>query len=285
MKRVLTRCALLVVLCPSAVWAQDMSAPAPEGLEEIGVDEHLNAKVPTGLKFRDHQGKSKLLSSYFDGERPVVLNLAYHSCPVLCNMVLHATVDGLRTIGWSVGKEFDVVTLSIDPRDTPEAATEKREMILERYGRDSADQGWHFLVGKEENIQQVADAVGFRYAYDEDQDQYAHPAVIMLLTPEAKVARYLYGLEFKSNDLKLGLLEASAGRSISTVDRVILYCFQYHKGEGYVLVANRVMQVGGVATALVLALFLFVMWRRERRSYRRKLERGTARTIGAPRVG
>jgi protein SCO1/2 len=237
-------------------------------LDRIGVDEHLEGLVPLDVDFRDHEGREVKLSDYFDGKRPVLLTFAYHSCPTLCSMVLDAVVKGIVEVPWTAGDEYEIVTISIDPRDTPEAAGEKRRELLEDYGRDAAEHGWHFLVGEDEDIRRVADAVGFRYFYDSSQEQYGHPAAIMFLTPDAKVARYLYGLEFVPSDIRMALLEASQGRSISTTEQILLYCYAYDpNANSYVLMATRVMQAGGVLTMLVLGTFLAVLFRRERRRH------------------
>ncbi len=238
----------------------------PREMQNVGVIEHLNGQVPGDTTFLDENGRPVRLGQYFDGHRPVVLNLAYSRCAMLCNMVLNAAVRGLQETTWSVGEEFDAVTISIDPRETPRAAFERRGRVLTQYNRPSAARGWHFLTGSESQIRRVADAVGFQYRYDRAQDQYAHPAVTMLLTPEGKVARYLYGIQYKPTDVRVGLLEASQGRSISTVERLILYCYHYDpQGQGYVLWAMRVMRLGGVVTLILLGSFLMVMWHRERR--------------------
>lgn len=238
----------------------------PREMQNIGVIEHLNGQVPGDATFLDETGRPVRLGQYFDGRRPVVLNLAYSRCATLCNMVLNAAVRALQETTWSVGEEFDAVTISIDPRETTAVASERRGRVLAQYNRPSGARGWHFLTGSESQIRRVADAVGFQYRYDRAQDQYAHPAVTMLLTPDGKVARYLYGIQYRPTDVRVGLLEASQGRSISTVERLILYCYHYDpQGQGYVLWAMRVMRLGGVATLLALGTFLTVMWTRERR--------------------
>ena len=196
--------------------------------------------------FRDHTGKPVTLRQYYDSKRPVVLTFAYHSCPVLCGMVLNNAAAGLRGIGWNVGKEFDVVTISIDPDETLERTAAKRASILHEYGasRGHDGTGWHFLVaptpGDTKSIAAVAAAAGFEYQYDENQKQWGHPSVVMITKPDGRMARYLYGLEFAAADLKLGLLEATEGRSISTIEQIILYCYHYDpQGGKYVLVAWR----------------------------------------------
>lgn len=241
--------------------------PVP-GLERIRVDEQLLERLPTDLEFTDHRGNQVTLNRYFDGERPVLLTFAYHSCPTLCSMVLDATVNGVKDIEWTAGDEYRIVTISIDPRDTPETAAAKRESILERYGRAEGDDAWDFLVGDEETIAKAADAAGYHFFFDGRQQQYGHPAAIMLMTPDARFARYLYGLRFDPSDVRFGLLEASEGRSISTTEQILLFCYAYDPQEGtYTLMATRIMQAGGALTVLFLGGFLFFLWRRERRRH------------------
>jgi protein SCO1/2 len=239
----------------------------PAELQQIGVDEHLRAQVPLATSFRDHTGRRVRLSDLVNGEKPVLLNLAYHSCPQLCSMVQDAVVKSIAQIPWDAGDEYDVVTLSIDPRDRPQDAARVRSRILAKYDRPAAQRGWHFLVGDDASIRTVASAVGFRYFYDEAQGQYGHPAAIMLLTPSGVIARYLYGLEFAPNDVRIGLFEASEGRSIDTIEQLILYCYHYDpQGSEYVLIASRVMKIGGALTLGSLVSFIAVLWWRfERR--------------------
>jgi protein SCO1/2 len=259
---------LSVLLTAGVVRAQPAVMPAE--LEAVDVSERLDKKLPMEAVFRDHTGKKVRLGDFYDGKRPVALTLAYHGCKVVCSMVLGAKVEALKGQPWTLGQEFRAVTISIDPRDTPESAAKKRKQMLALYGKSA--EGWDFLVGDEANIQKVAEATGFKYRYDERTDQYGHPAVLMLTKPNGEMARYLYGLEFPQNDVRLGLLEASQGRSISTIEKAILYCYMYDPiGAKYVLVARNVMRLGGVITVLVLGLFLLVMWRREARQKRQGL--------------
>jgi protein SCO1 len=257
-----------VVLLVGQRDAHAQVAGMPPELAHVGVSEKLDGPLPLNTQFRDHTGKTVRLGDYYDGKRPVILTFAYHSCPVLCSMVLNATATGLRGIGWTVGKEFDVVTISIDPEESLEKTANKRKSILNDYGasRGHDGNGWHFLVGDKASIAAVAAAAGFEYQYDADQKQWGHPSVVMITKPDGHMARYLYGLEFPSNDLKLGLLEASLGRSISTIEQIILYCYHYDpKGGKYVLVAFRVMQVSAGSVAIVLFGFLGLFWGRELR--------------------
>ncbi len=250
-------------------YGQETSAmpntPATE-LQGVDIVEHLGASLPRDAAFRDTAGNAVHLGDYFDGKRPTLLVFAYHTCPMLCSLVLDATVRTLNEVAWTVGKEFDVVSISIDPNDTPETATRKRGQVISSYPRAAgATVGWHFLVGDEANIRKVTDAVGFEYRYDARQKQYAHPAAIYLLTPEGHMARYLYGIQYDPKDVRLGLLEATEGRSVSTTDRILLFCYHYDpQGKHYSIVAMNVMRLGGVATLGVLGTFLTIMWARER---------------------
>ena len=212
-------------------------------------------------------GKPVKLGDFFDGKRPTLFVFAYHSCPMLCSLVLDAAVKSLNDVQWTVGDEFDVVSVSIDPKDTPETATKKRTQVVSSYARARGDtKGWHFLTGDEANIRKVTDAVGFEYRYDARQKQYAHPAAIYLLTPEGHVARYLYGIEFPPGDVRLGLLEATEGRSITTTERLLLFCYHYDpQGKKYSLVAMNVMRLGGAATVLGMGTLFTIMWARGRR--------------------
>jgi protein SCO1 len=235
-------------------------------LEGVDIVEHLGGALPREAAFRDTAGNAVHLGDYFDGKRPTLFVFAYHTCPMLCSLVLDATVRTLNEVSWTVGQEFDVVSVSIDPKDTPETATRKRAQVVASYPRAAGSTvGWHFLVGDEANIRKVTDAIGFEYRYDERQKQYAHPAAIYLLTPEGRVARYLYGIQYPPNDVRLGLIEASEGRSVSTTDRILMYCYHYDpQGKHYSIVAMNVMRLGGVVTLGALGTFLTVMWARER---------------------
>jgi protein SCO1/2 len=244
---------------------QPSPAGMPPQLEHVGVKEHLDQPLPLDAEFRDHTGNPVRLQAFFDGKRPVVLVFAYHSCQVVCSMVMGAVLRSLQGIKWSVGNEFDVVVISIDPNDTFERTTAKRNGVIHDYGRGDG-KGFHYLVGTKTNIDRVANAAGFAYEYDASQNIYGHPSLMMLVKPNGQMARYLYGLEFDPNDVRLGLLEASEGRSISTVEQMILYCYHYDpQGGKYVLVATRVMQVAGSITALLLGGVLLLYWLRERR--------------------
>jgi protein SCO1/2 len=254
-----------------------MPNTTPPELEGVDIVEHLGRPLPREATFRDADGKTVKLGDYFDGKRPSVLIFAYHTCPMLCSLVLDAAVKALNDVPWTVGQEFDVVSVSIDPHDTPETATRKRAQVISSYARaKGSPRGWHFLVsaGGEENIRRVTDAIGFQYRYDARQKQYAHPAAIYLLTPEGRIARYLYGIQYEAGDARLGLLEAAEGRSITTTEKLLLFCYHYDpQGKHYAIVAMNVMRLGGVVTVVVIGSFLSIMWVREHR--KRKAARAT----------
>lgn len=259
-----TLACVLALLVPGSAGAQ--IASTPRELEHVGVTEHLDGPLPLSTPFRDHTGAPVTLGKYFDGKRPVVLQFAYHTCPVVCGMITNNLAAGLKGVRWTIGKEYDVVTISIDPNESLEKSAAKRAGILSEYGRDHTTKhgGWHFLSGDLAAIEAVTKAAGFEYQYDERQKQWGHPSVVFVVKPNGHMARYLYGLEFPAPDLRLGLLEASEGRHITTVEQLILYCYHYDpQGGKYVLVAQRVMQVGGGAIALVLFGFLGLFWSRE----------------------
>ena len=257
----------MVMVClwmGSGVARAQLVEEVPKALEEVGITEHLDAKLPMDLEFRDEDGISVTLGSFFDGERPVILTLNYYRCPMLCGLMLNGLVDGLEQMEWTPGQEFEIVTVSINPLETPALAKEKKQNYIKRYGRPSAMAGWHFLTGREPEIDRLAETVGFHFVYDPVEKQYAHAAAIFVCTPDGRVARYLYGIEYPSKRLKLGLLEASEGKIGSTLDQLILYCYHYDpSNRRYSPVAMNIMRVGGGATASILAVALGMFWFRE----------------------
>ncbi|HXW62562.1 MAG TPA: SCO family protein [Candidatus Acidoferrales bacterium] len=238
----------------------------PELLKSVGVDERLNHSIPLDLRFRDEHGKTVDFSHYFRG-KPVILTLVYYNCPMLCTQVLNGLDRSLEQIPLSIGKDFDVVTVSIDPTEQPSLAEAKQAVYLGMYNRPSAWQGWHFLTGEDPQIRQLAGAVGFRYAYDPESKQYAHASVIMLLTPDGRLSRYFYGVSYPARDLRLGLVDASGGKIGSPVDQVLLFCYHYdpHAGK-YGLLISRVLQLAGLATILIGGVLLILAFRGERYS-------------------
>ena len=269
----------LAALMPSASRAQDLgpapgervgaglpsAAGMPELLQEVGLDQKLNAQIPLGLTFKDESGRTVKLGDYF-GQRPVILTLNYFECPMLCTEVLNGLTGALKTLDFSIGRDFDVVTVSFDPRDTPELARAKKANYVERYHRDGAAAGWHFLTGNEPEISMLTRAVGFRYAYNKAVGQYAHASGIMVVTPEGRLSRYFYGIEYGPRDVKLALMESADHKIGSPVDQLLLACFHYDPAAGkYSLAVMRVVRAGGVATLLVIGGAVVILRRRERR--------------------
>jgi protein SCO1/2 len=258
-------------LAVSAFAAPGRLAPAPNAnmkpkmLQDIGIVQNLNAQIPLELTFKDEAGQAVRLGQFFQN-KPVILALVYYQCPMLCNMTLNGLVRSLQKIQLSAGDDFQLVAVSINPRETSQIAMAKKESYLEKYRRPHAMNGWHFLTGKEENIKALADAAGFHYAYDPLAKQYAHAAGIMVATPEGRLSRYYYGIEFPSRDLRLGLVEASHNKIGSPVDQVLLYCYHYDPVTGtYGLMITRLLQVLGSATAIALFAFVYLNVRREGR--------------------
>lgn len=245
-----------------------LAEQVPAVLEDVGVTEHLDAKLPLDLEFVDEDGEIVRLGQFFDGDRPVILTLNYYKCPMLCGLMLNGVVDGLDAMAWSPGEEFEIVTVSINPLETPELATAKKQNYLKRLDRPAVAEGWHFLTGRELEIKRLAETVGFGYSYDPETQEYAHAAAIMVCTPDGRVARYLYGIEYPAKRLKFALLEAAEGSVGSTLDQLILYCYHYDPtNRRYSPVAMNIMRVGGGATALILGISLGIFWIRE---WRRK---------------
>ncbi|MDB5039026.1 MAG: SCO1/SenC family protein [Bacteriovoracaceae bacterium] len=242
-------------------------ANLPQDFEGARIIEKLGNKVDIqNLRFTDEDGKVLPLSTYFTGKKPVVMILAYYSCPGLCGYLLNGAANSLRTLNWSIGSEYEVITLSINPKEGPDLAAKKKLAYLEKYGRLGAEKGWHFLTGKEDQIVKVAGQLGFGYRYDEKTSEYAHSAGIFVLTPEGKISRVLYGIDFPNKDLKLSLLEASDGKVGTILDRILMFCYRYDPlSKGYSFVAMRLVQGASAVLVLFMAVFLFFLFRNERK--------------------
>jgi len=242
-----------------------MSPPAnvrPPGLKNVGIRQNLNQQIPPDLAFTDDLGRPVHLADYF-GKRPLILNLVYYNCPMLCGEVLSGLEHSLRMMKFDVGKEFDVITVSFDPNETPEMAAKKKSEFLKRYNRAGGEQGWHFLVGKPDAINTLTQVAGFDYQYDEKTKQFAHATAIMILTPQGKIAQYYYGVEYPPKDLRLGLVEAGAGKIGNMVDQMLLYCYHYDPEQGkYSATILRVLRLAGIATMLFLGTIIVVLIRR-----------------------
>jgi protein SCO1/2 len=241
-----------------------MSPPAntrPPKLENVGIEQHLDAQVPPDLTFRDDAGKTVKLGDYF-GRKPLILNLVYYNCTMLCGEALAGLASAMRLVKFDVGNEFDVVTVSFDPRETPEMAAAKKKDYVGRYGRPNAAAGWHFLTGPPDSINALTKAVGFQYQYDPRTNQYAHATAIMVLTPQGRISRYFYGVDFPPKDLRMGLVEASQGKIGNAVDAVLLYCYHYDPETGkYGAMVANILRLAAAATILIMGLFLFILWR------------------------
>lgn len=231
----------------------------------IDVVEHLGEQIPLDMEFTNDEGKKVKLDDYFHQGKPVVIVLAYYNCPMLCTLVLNGVADAAKQNKWIPGKDYRIVTISIDTSETAELAGLKRKRYLDYLAKPEANAGWRFHVGEQSQIGQLAKALGFTYFYDEDRKEFAHPAVVFILGEDGKISRYLYGIQFSERDFRLALVEASEGKVGNTIDRLLLYCFHYDpSAKGYVVMAVNVMKLGGLATMLILGLFLAVMWKRDR---------------------
>ncbi len=268
MNRFVTAALLLTALAAS-VRADDTSLPP--SLRQVRFDQHLGEQVPLDLPFKDEAGRDVMLGDYFGHGKPVILVLAYFRCPMLCTEVLNGLVRAMLDMNLTLGKDYDVVTVSFDARETPEMATAKKKTYVERYGRPGADAAWHFLTGGEESIQKLTKAVGFEYHYDAKYDQFAHASGIMVLTPTGTLARYFFDIQYSPRDLRLGLVEASSNKVGTPADQILLYCFHYDPAEGrYGATIMNFLRAGGVLTICAMGTMVFCFWRWERRRARRE---------------
>jgi protein SCO1/2 len=258
MKAALVFISLVFLAIPVA--AQD---PPAGILNEIGVDQHLNASVPLDLPFKDESGTEVHLRDFFRS-RPVILSLVYYECPMLCSMTLNGLVKSMRPLTLQPGVDFDVITVSFDPKERPEIAVAKKAAYVKDYGRPGAATAWHFLTGSAESIRQLTDTVGYRFKWDGQTQQWAHVSAIMVLTPDGRVAQYLYGIEFSSRDLRLSLVQASENKIGTLVDRILLYCYHYNPETGkYGVVIMNAVRLAGLGTVFALAAFIIFNRRRE----------------------
>jgi len=247
-------------------------APLPSALQGVSITQELNQQIPLNIVFRDEFGRSAPLSTYFTGNKPVLMALVYYTCPMLCNLILEGVASTLRAVSLDPGKDFEVVAVSFDPRDTPETASAKRAMILERYHRPDTANGWHFLTGDEASIRALTSAVGFRYKFDAKTGQFAHASGIMILTPGGKLSRYFYGVEYSPRDVRLGLVDASQEKIGNPVDQILLFCYHYDPATGkYGAVAMNIVRFGGATFVLICSTFLLVAWRRDKSRNRKIL--------------
>lgn len=236
----------------------------PSVLTQVGIDQNLGQALPLDAKFKDEQGKDVVLGDYFKSNRPVLLAIVYYDCPMLCTQVLNGMTSALGVLKFSAGKEFDVVAISIDPRETPEIAAAKKKTYVERYRRPGANEAFHFLTGQQPAITAVTKAAGFRYVWDEKTQQFAHQSALILVTPDGHIAQYYYGIEYSPKDMRLGMIEASKEHIGNLADQVILFCYHYDPTTGkYGAIAMRLVRIGGVLTVALLLGFMFISIRKE----------------------
>jgi protein SCO1 len=249
--------------------AQQFGLPAsslPAMVQGVGIDQNLNAQIPLELQFKDETGQAVRLGQYFR-QKPVVLALVYYECPGLCDLILNGLTHTMQQISLNVGSDYEVVAVSFNPKDTWPLATAKKANYIEKYNRPGAKEGWHFLTGDQASIKSLTETVGFHYNYDPISKQFAHASAIYVLTPEGKIARYFYGIEYKPRDFRLGLVEASANKIGSPADQVLLFCYHYDPTTGkYGMAITEITRVLGTATVLLLGGFVFIMLRRERQA-------------------
>ncbi len=272
-----TRYTSAAALVLSALLVAFMSHPAlaqrtgvmPDAFKGAGLDEKLGATIPGDVVFTNEKGVDVEIGSYFTGERPVLLNLVYHDCPMLCGLVVQGLTKAMAGMSWLPGREFDVLTVSFNAAEGPELAAEAKMHALHMLGKPEAADGWHFLTGSDSSIERLTNAVGFRYEWVADQQEFVHPSVLMFVSGQGRLSRYIYGIEYDPRDVRKALVEASSGRVGSTIDQVILYCFQYDPDKNsYVPHAFNLMKLGGLLTMVSLGSMLFVFWRREARRSR-----------------
>jgi len=257
---------VLLALLPVRLTAQQSTNPPLVNLanlaHQIGFDQHPGAAIPLNRPFVDEHGQPVTLQQYFHGSQPVLLMLVYYRCPVLCDQIMNGVTHGLVDVPYTAGKDFQIVTVSIDPTDKPADGLKKKSMLLTRYGRAQAASGWHFLTGPQASIHALTQAVGFRYAYDAKLNQFAHPAGIVLLTPEGKISRYLFGVQYLPRDLRLGLVQASQGSIGGITDEVLLLCYHYNPVSGkYDALVARLLFWGGVLILLIVGGGLALLFR------------------------
>ncbi len=255
------------------LWAYDTNVTVtghelPNELRGVGVEEHLGAKLDRTLTFADDQGQTVSLGTYLKGDKPVLLAMVYYNCPSLCNFHLNGLTDTMKELKWTTGREYEFVAVSMDATETPDLASKKKINHLKVYDRPLGESGWHFLTGSKENVQKLADQLGFKFQWMADKQQFAHAAVAYVITPEGSISRYLHGIQVAPQTLRLSLIEASNGKIGSVFEQVLMFCFQFDPAKNkYTLYAWNIMRIGGILMVLALALFLIPVWWRDRKNF------------------
>ena len=262
--------ALVATLISTPLWAYSPDEVVitghelPKELQDVGVDEHLGAKLDLDLPFTDDKGETGPLKRFFNGTRPVLLAMVYYNCPSLCNYHLNGLTDAMKTLSWRAGQEFEVVAVSMDSSEKADLAKAKKASYLKLYGHPEADAGWHFLVGSKENVAQLSHQLGFKFKWMEDKQQFAHASVTYVITPDGQISRYLHGIQPDPTTLKLSLLEAANGKIGNVIEQVLMFCFQYNPSKGkFVLYSWNLMRIGAILMVLLLAILLIPLWRRD----------------------
>ena len=246
----------------------DVSTGLPDALKKIGIEQKLGAQLPLEAEFKDEDGKTVKLGSYFNTGRPVIVAFVYYECPMLCNQVLNGLTGSLKGISFDAGKEFDVVAISFDARenDKPDLAKNKKASYMERYARSGTEKGWHFLTGTQDSIDKASSAAGFSYKWDEKSEQFAHAAGVMIATPEGKLSRYLFGIDYSPKDVKFGIMDSAENKVGNPAEQLLLYCYHYDPATGkYGLAILRVMRLGGILTLAGMGAMGFIFWRRNKK--------------------
>ncbi|MEX0945105.1 MAG: SCO family protein [Balneolaceae bacterium] len=271
MRRPLILFYLISVLFIFDIANAQLNQGRPSILEDVGVDEKLGDQIPMDLQFVTSDGELVQIGDLITDGKPVLLNPLYYECEVLCSLVLDAVYNVVTELVWSPGPDYTIISFSIDPEETPEIASRSKQQYLGALDRPGSENGWYFLTGSQESITELTEAIGFRYKYDEQTGEYLHMASIMMISPEGTITRYLYGAAFREFDFRNALYEAAEGTIGSTLDKVLFYCFTYDpSSQSYVPVALNIMKLGGLATVIILGIFLSVFWRRERGSSQSK---------------
>jgi protein SCO1 len=267
MKLALKYAVIFSVLLVAGQAEAQLNQGKPAVLEEVGIDEKLGDRIPLDATFTDSNGKTVTIGELMESGKPILLNPLYYECPMLCNIIVEGVYEVVEELKWTPGTDYTIISFSIDPEEGYSLAARSKERYLTNLNRPGASNGWHFLTGTEDQIQKLAEAVGFRYKKEERTGEYIHSASIMFISPEGVISRYLYGAEFSEFDLRNALYETADGNIGSSVDRAVLYCFTYDPAsQSYVPVAINIMKLGGLATVIILGIFLGLFWNKERRS-------------------